>query len=86
MALEVSILDTDLEVVNILRSKDIEAALVGLVSHTVPHFGPDHHLQAVHVVTHDILQLWLKSLLVDQVEINMVLCADLNTDISLDVV
>ena len=78
--------DWNLEVVLILSSVDDERFLVGLVSDTVSNLGTKHHLRAVHVVIHNILKLWHESLLVNEVEVDLVIGSDLDSDISLDIV
>ena len=65
---------------------DVEALLIGLVGHTVPHFGAEHHLVTGHEVEHHVLQDGHESLLVNLAEIDLVICGDLNSHVSLDIV
>ena len=47
--------DWHLEVMRVLSTVDVEALLVGLVGHTVPDLGPEHHLVAGHEINNSII-------------------------------
>ena len=84
--LEVLAVDLDFEVVHVLSLIDIEASLVVLVGNTIPDSLSEHALGALHVVIHEVLQLWLEGLFVYQVEVDVFLSRHLDPDVSLDVV
>lgn len=69
---------------NVLSPINIEAALVILVSDAVLDLGPEHHLAALHVVVHHVLELRLQGLLVYFVEEDLLLGDDLDADVILD--
>ena len=71
--------DVDNKVVSKLPLINMETPLVGLVSDTVSYSGAKHHLVAVHVVMHYVLQLWHESVGVDDVEVDAIVCGNLDT-------
>lgn len=75
-----------LEVMLILAPINCKAPLIGLVSDAVADFGPKHHLVAVHVVSHYVLELGPQCYLVDQVEGYLVIRGHLDSNIAFDVV
>ena len=68
-----------------LSLEDTEAPLVGLVGDTIPDPAPEHHLVAFHVVVHYILQLWHQGFLVNEEEVDYILCGHLDPHVALDV-
>ena len=67
---------------DVVGSKNVEITISCLVSYAIPNFGPNHHLDAVHVVVHDIVKRYFQSLFVDNEEVDFLLCADLEPYIS----
>jgi hypothetical protein len=63
-----------------------ERPLVDLVGDSILYLGAKHHLRAVHVVEHHIVKSWFKGLLVNEVEVNLLVCCDLDSHIPFDVV
>ena len=49
----------------LLPGINMESRLVSLECDAIAYLGAKHHLGALHEVVHDVLQSWLKSLLVD---------------------
>jgi hypothetical protein len=74
----------DFEVVHVFPLIHIEAPLVVLVSNSIPDFLAKHALGAFHIIVHKIFQFWLKSVFVNQVEVNVLLCSYLNPDVAFD--
>ena len=74
----------DLKVMHRYPLIDVEAPFVLLVGDTVSDSTAKHHLGALHVVVHDVLEFRLKRLLVDEVKVNMLLVNHLDPDISFD--
>ena len=70
----------------ILSTVDDERSLVDLVGDSILHLGSEHHLGAVHIIEHHIIKFWFKSVLVDEIEVNLLICCDLDTDITFDVI
>ena len=62
----------------------LEPWLVSLVGDTVPNFGAEHHLRALHEVVHTVLEGWFACVLINQVKVNLLVRGDLDTNISLD--
>jgi hypothetical protein len=75
-----------LDVVLIFAPVDVEALLIGLVSDAVPDSAPEHHLAALHVIVHDVLQFWNQGLFVDEVKVDQIVGRNLNSNVALDVV
>lgn len=69
---------------NELSSVDRESLLVCLVSDSIPHFRTEHHLVATHEVEHYVFQLWLESLWVNQVEVDLVVGSNLDSLVAFD--
>ena len=67
-----------------LPGKDLEVRLVSLEGDSVPDFATEHELGRIHEVIHHILEIWLESLLVDDVEVDFLIGSDLNSNIALD--
>ena len=65
-------------------SVDVEAPLVGLIGNSIPDSAPEHHLIAAHIVVHAVFELWHKSLLVDKIEVNQLICGHLDSDVTFD--
>jgi hypothetical protein len=63
---------------------NIKALLIGLVSNAIPHFTTKHHLITSHEIKHHVIKLGHKCFLVNEIEVDHVICGYLNTNISLD--
>jgi hypothetical protein len=74
----------DLKVMHRVPLVDVEAPFVLLICNTIPDSATEHHLSALHVVEHDILEFRLKCLLVDEVKVNALFIDHLYPDISFD--
>lgn len=74
--------DAHLEVVVELSGVDLESRLVSLVGDTVSNLGAEHHLGALHEVVHDVLEPGHASLLVDHVEVDLLVCHDLDSNVA----
>jgi hypothetical protein len=68
--------------VHILTLIDIKASLILLVGDRVSFHCTDHHLIAHHVIVHNIFQSWLKSLLINEVEVDQLVCCDLDPNVT----
>ena len=66
---------------DVVGSKDIECRFPSLVGDTVSNFRSNHHLDAVHVVKHYIVKRYLKCVFVNDVEVDLILRANLEPDI-----
>lgn len=69
---------------HVLSLVDVEGSLILLVRDRVSFLRTDHHLVAHHVVVHYVFQRGLKSLWVDQIEINQLVSCDLDPYVSSD--
>ena len=78
--------DLDFEVVVVLPGEDLETGLVFLVGDAEQDSGAKHELRAFQKVEHNVFQLWLHCLLVNEVEVHLLLGNDLYPHISFDVV
>ena len=67
---------------HILPLVNVERPLILLVGDWISLHGPDHHLVAVHVVVHHILQLRHQRFWIYQVEVDELICCNLNSYIS----
>ena len=76
----------DAQVMGTALAMDGEVGLVDLVGHAVAHLRTEHHVGAVHVVGHRVLQLWLLGLGVKGVELYIVLLGHLNANVALDII
>ena len=74
----------DLKVVVIFSCPHVEDRLILLESDGETDLGAKHHLRAVHEVEHDIFKFGHQSLLVDQVEVNLLVGGDLDAHVALD--
>ena len=63
---------------------DVKTSLIGLIGDSIPDSAPEHHLIAAHIVVHAVFKLWHKSLLVDKIEVNQLICGHLNSDVTFD--
>ena len=62
----------------------IETSHVCLVGDTEPHSFTEHGLVAVHVVVHNVLQIWKERLRVYQIEVDLLISGDLDSDVTFD--
>ena len=67
-----------------LSSVNSKSFLIRLVSDTISHSRTKHHLIATHEVEHDIFQSWLKSLRVDEIEVNLIIRGYLDSLVTFD--
>lgn len=67
-----------------LSSVDSKGFLVSLVGNTISDSGTEHHLVAAHEVEHDVLEGWLESLWVNQIEVHLIIGGDLDPFVSFD--
>jgi len=65
-----------------LSSVDLETRLVHFIGNSKSDLGTKHHVRAFHVVIHGVFQSGLKRFLVNEVEIDQLICHDLNPNIS----
>jgi hypothetical protein len=65
-----------------LPGVNIKAPLIGLVSNAIPNFGAKHHLIAAHEIKHNIVKLRHKCFLVNEVEVDHIICGYLDSHIS----
>lgn len=63
---------------------DVKTSLIGLIGDSIPDSAPKHHLIAAHIVVHAVFKLWHKSLLVDKIEVNQLICGHLDSDVTFD--
>ena len=63
---------------------NIKALLIGLISNAIPHFTTKHHLITPHEIKHHIIKLGHECFLVNEVEVDHVICGNLDPNISLD--
>ena len=63
---------------------DVKTFLVSFICDAVPDPSAEHHLVAAHVVIHDVLQLRHESFLVDEEEVDPIICGHLDSNIALD--
>jgi len=56
--------------------------LVSLIGNTISDSGTEHHLVAAHEVEHDILEGWLESLWVNQIEVHLIVSGNLDPFVS----
>jgi hypothetical protein len=68
---------------DVSSSKNIKSSLSIFIGDTIFDFGPNHHLETIHVIVHNVFENWLECLFVYQEKVNFVLGADLDTDIAL---
>ena len=61
----------------------LEALLVGSVGDTVLYFAAEHHHGAVHVVVNHVFELWKEGVFVYQVEVDVVVSGNLNSNVPL---
>ena len=67
-----------------LSSIDGEGLLIGFVSDTISDPGTKHHLVASHEIEHDVLESWLESLWVNQIEVYLVISGHLDPFVTFD--
>lgn len=77
-------LNLNSKVVHVFPLVYIEAFLVGLVSYAISNSPTKHALGTLHVVVHYVLKVWLKSFFVNQIEVDVVLSGNLDSDITSD--
>ena len=68
----------------IVSPKNIKLPLIWLVSNTIFDSATKHHLTALHVVVHHVLEVRHQSLCIHNVEIDQVICSDLDPDVPFD--
>ena len=61
-----------------------ESRLAGLESNAGSYSWTKHHLGASHVVVHHVFEFWLACVFVYEVEVYLLICRDLNSNIALD--
>lgn len=79
-------MDWNFELVSALGSVDFKTALVCLEGDAVSHSLAKHHLGAIHVVLHHILQLGLARVRIDEHEIDLVICGDLYSHVPFGII
>lgn len=79
--LKVVIVYAGLDIMNVFTPENIKLFLIRLVSYSVLHLAPEHHLTALHVVVHHILKIRHQSFCIHYVEIDQVICSDLYPDV-----
>jgi hypothetical protein len=72
--------------VYIFGPENVVSSRVIFVSYTISDLWPDHHIAALHVVVHHILKLWHESVSVYQIEEDLFLLDDLNSNVPLSIV
>ena len=65
---------------------DIKRLFISLVGDSVLDLGAKHHLRAVHEVVHHVFQLWHQGFPVNDVEVDLSIRRDLDSNVTLDVV
>jgi len=70
----------------ILPLVDVQAFLFLFVGYAKSNLGSEHHLCALHEVVDGVFELWLKSLWINDIEINFLVGYDLESFVALDVV
>ena len=83
-SLEVFLDHIDSEVMHVLSRVNVKTLFILLVRDGVFFLAANHHLVAPHVVLHYVLELGHESFLVDVVEVNVLVGADLDPLIALD--
>jgi hypothetical protein len=73
-----------LKILLILTSIYIKASLIRLISHTKLNSLAKHGLIAIHVIVHHIFELGEQGAGIDEIEVNLVICCDLNSNVSFD--
>lgn len=63
---------------------NIKGFLVCLVSDTIFDFATKHHIYTIHEIEHHVFQFRLECFGVDEVEIYILVCGDLDPFITLD--
>ena len=63
---------------------DVKALLIWFIGDSISDSFTEHALSTFHIIVHNIFQIGLKSLLVDEVEINVLLRGYLDPDVSFD--
>jgi hypothetical protein len=69
---------------HVLPLVNIEASFVVFVGDSVSDSSTEHALSALHVIVHYVLHFGLKRLFIDQIEVNVVLGGDLDSDVTFD--
>jgi len=65
---------------------DVKRALISFIGDSIPHFLPKHALAAPHVIRHNVLELRLEGVFVNDVEVNKVIGCNLDAGVSFDIV
>ena len=68
----------------VLAGENLESGLVFLVGDAEKDSGAKHELRAFQKVEHNVFQLRLHCLLVNQVEVDLIFRCDLNSYVALD--
>ena len=71
---------------DVFSPENLEGALSVFVGDAVFDCRPYHHLDAVHIIIHDIIKCWHESVAVNQIKVYLGIRRNLNSDVSLDVV
>ena len=66
----------------ILTRPNSESRLASFICDTKTHCSTEHHHRALRIVVHDVLKIWQESLIVDHVEVNCLICHNLNSLVS----
>jgi len=75
---------SDFEIVEKLSSINLKAWLICLESDTISDPGTKHHLRALHKVVHAVLQPGHKCFLIDEVEVDFLICCNLYPNVPSD--
>ena len=68
----------------VLTRPDSETGLAGFIGYTVSDCFTEHHYRTLRVIVHSVLELRPKSLRLDLVEVNNIVSANLNSNITSD--
>ena len=81
---KVAIVNTGLDIMDVFTPENIELLLIWLVSYSVLNLATEHHLTALHVVVHHIFEIRHQGFCINYVEIDQVICSDLDSDVPFD--
>ena len=70
----------------ILSLIDVKTGLFLFIGYAKSNLGPEHHLGALHIIKDGVFEHGLKTLWIDEVEINFLVGNDLESFVALDVV
>lgn len=74
----------NLEIVEAFPYINWEVWLVCFKADAISNLGAKHHLWATHKVVHHVLELWVKSLLINHIKVNFFVCGNLDSNVSLN--